>query len=93
MLKVNFLGTSAVGDHVLRHFDDFGVGLVNPGNPALVEPDVCCRCRRHGQKITPNDHERQAVSPASLRACRRLGFSPAGLARDVVASASGGGSQ
>ena len=50
MLKMNFFGAPSVSDHVLGYFDDFRVGLVNPGNPALVEPDVCCRYCRHASE-------------------------------------------
>ena len=48
MLKMDFLWTPTVSDHVLRHFNDLGVCVINPRDAARIEPHMCglncCRC-------------------------------------------------
>jgi hypothetical protein len=47
ILKVHLFGARPVREFVHDHFNDFDVGLVNPGHASFIEPDVCCCFDRH----------------------------------------------
>jgi len=40
MLKVDFLGTPAVRDHIQSDFAHFGVGVIDPSGAAAIQPDM-----------------------------------------------------
>src|SRR5881628_3319619 len=47
MLEMDFFGAPAVCDLVHGNLDHFGCGFIDPGNAALVEPDMSIDCYRH----------------------------------------------
>jgi hypothetical protein len=40
MLKVDFLWTPSVGDHIHGNLDDFGVRVVDPRDATVIEPNM-----------------------------------------------------
>lgn len=40
MLEVDFFRTPAVRDHIQSDFADFGVGVIDPGGAAAIQPDM-----------------------------------------------------
>ena len=55
---MDFLWTPTVSDHVLRHFNDLGVCVINPRDAARIEPHMCglncCRfCHTPGNYRAP----------------------------------------
>jgi hypothetical protein len=53
MLKVDFLRAPTMGYHVQGNLDDLRVRVVNPGDPALVQPNMCGRqCWHNTNRIT-----------------------------------------
>ena len=82
VLEMNFLRTPTVRDHVLRHFDNLGVRVINPSDAARVEPDVSglnrrwCRHTPGNYRAIPRQTRLQLLKIVAAMAVTGFGRTP-----------------
>ena len=59
VLRIDFLGAQAVSDLIQGDFDYFHVGVVDPGDAAVVEPNMLHRDGAHNQ-VSPRRYYNQS---------------------------------